>query len=140
PLQNTTSERGKVMIVGGSTSGTAAATNVIEIEDFNQGTSTAPFLRIAPSLNNGRKYVLPIILPNGMVVVFGGTSQGTTNYVYVPEMFDPENESQGWTTLAAATVGRTYHGVALLLPDGSVWTASSTSIPCTANELRTEIF
>jgi hypothetical protein len=52
----------------------------------------------------------------------------------------PENEGQGWTTLPAATVGRTYHGVALLLPDGSVWTASSTQNPCTANELRTEIF
>jgi galactose oxidase-like protein/fibronectin type III domain protein len=140
PLQNTTTERGKVMIVGGSTTGTTAATAVVEIEDFNQGTSTAPVLRTVASLNVGRKFVLPIILPNGKVVVFGGTSQGTsTNYVYVPEMFDPENEAQGWVTLPAATVGRVYHGTALLLPDGSVWTASSTPSPCT-NEYRTEIF
>jgi hypothetical protein len=140
PLQNTTTERGKVMIVGGSTTGSTAATAVVEIEDFNQGTSTAPVLRTVASLNVGRKFVLPIILPNGKVVVFGGTSQGTsTNYVYVPEMFDPENEAQGWVTLPAATVGRTYHGTALLLLDGSVWTASSTPSPCT-NEYRTEIF
>ncbi len=139
PLQNTTSERGKVMIVGGSTTGTTAATVVVEIEDFNQGTSTSPVLRTVASLNYGRKFILPIILPNGKVAVFGGTSQGNTNYVYIPEMFDPENEAQGWVTLPAATVGRTYHGVSLLLPDGSVWTASSTPHSCT-NEYRTEIF
>jgi hypothetical protein len=130
------------MIVGGSTTGSTAATAIVEIEDFNQGTSTAPVLRTGPSLNVGRKFLLPIILPNGKVVVFGGTSQGTSNtanYVYVPEMFDPENEAQGWVTLPAATVGRTYHGTALLLPDGSVWTASSTPSQCT-NEYRTEIF
>ncbi|MDQ6866052.1 MAG: DUF1929 domain-containing protein, partial [Thermoproteota archaeon] len=140
PLQNTTTENGKVMIVGGSVAFDTAATNVVEIEDFNQGTSRAPVLRTGPSLNNGRKFVLPIILPNGKVVVFGGTSQGTTNYVFVPESFDPENEGQGWAILPAATVGRTYHGTALLLPDGSVWTASSTPNPCTADENRTEIF
>jgi hypothetical protein len=139
PLQNTSNERGKVLIVGGSTSGTTAATNVVEIEDFNQGTSTAPVLRTVASINFARKFLLPIILPNGKVVIFGGSSQGTTNPIYVPEMFDPENEGQGWVTLPAATVPRVYHGTALLLPDGSVWTASSTVNACTT-ELRTEIF
>ena len=123
PLQNTTTERGKVLILGGSTSDTTVATNVVEIEDFNAGTSTAPVLRTVNPINNGRKFILPIILPNGKVVIFGGSSMGTTNPIKVPEMFDPENEAQGWTTLPAATVNRVYHGVALLLPDGSVWTA-----------------
>ena len=127
------------MIVGGSTSDTTVATNVVEIEDFNQGTSTAPVRRTVASLNSGRKFLLPIILPNGKVVVFGGSSQGTTNPINIPEMFDPENESQGWVTLPAATVPRVYHGTALLLPDGSVWTASSTVNPCQP-EMRTEIF
>ena len=131
PLQNTSNERGKVIIVGGSTTGSTAATNVVEIEDFNQGTSTAPVLRTVASLNIARKFLLPIILPNGKVIVFGGSSQGTTNPIYIPEMFDPENESQGWVTLPAATVPRVYHGTALLLPDGSVWTASSTVNACT---------
>jgi hypothetical protein len=139
PLQNTSAERGKVLIVGGSISGTTTATKVVEIEDFNQGTSTAPVLRQVASLHYGRKFLLPIILPNGKVVVFGGSSQGTTNPIYIPEMFDPENESQGWVTLSAATVPRVYHATALLLPDGSVWTASSTVNTCTT-ELRTEIF
>jgi Domain of unknown function (DUF1929)/Bacterial Ig domain/Fibronectin type III domain len=54
-------------------------------------------------------------------------------------MFDPENENAGWTDLPAATVPRVYHGIALLLPDGSVWTACSTMYSCTT-EYRTEIF
>jgi hypothetical protein len=54
-------------------------------------------------------------------------------------MFDPENESAGWVALPAATVARVYHGVALLLPDGSIWTAGSTVYSCTP-EYRTEIF
>jgi methionine-rich copper-binding protein CopC len=139
PLQNTTAERGKVMIVGGSTNDTTAATNVVEIEDFNQGTSTSPVLRRGPSIHHARKYLNPIILPNGKLVIFAGSSQNVTNPVLIPEMFDPENENAGWTDLPAATVPRVYHGIALLLPDGSVWTACSTRYSCTT-EYRTEIF
>ena len=139
PLQNTTTERGKVMIVGGSTNDTTAATNIVEIEDFNQGTSTNPVLRRPPAIHHARKYVNPIILPNGKLVIFAGSSQNVTNPVLIPEMFDPENENAGWTDLPAATVPRVYHGIALLLPDGSVWTACSTIYSCTT-EYRTEIF
>jgi Domain of unknown function (DUF1929) len=139
PLQNTTTERGKVMIVGGSTNDTTAATNVVEIEDFNRGTSTSPVLRRGPSIRHARKYLNPIILPNGKLVIFAGSSQNVTSPVLIPEMFDPENENAGWTDLPAATVPRVYHGIALLLPNGSVWTASSTRYSCTT-EYRTEIF
>lgn len=139
PLQNSSSERGKVIVLGGSPTNTAPATNSVEIHDFNQGTSTSPNIRTVAPLNTGRKYVLPIILPNGKVVVFGGSTQGNDHPVYVPEMFDPENESQGWVNLPAATVYRGYHGTALLLPDGSVWTAGTTPNPGVW-ELRIEIF
>ena len=114
PLQNTTTERGRVMLVGGSTTDLVPATTVVEIQDFNQGTATSPVLRTGPSLNHGRKFILPVILPNGRIAVFGGSSQGGGNPVLIPEIFDPENEGQGWTDLTAATVPRLYHGVALL--------------------------
>ena len=140
PLQNTTSERGKVMVVGGAPSGTAPATRVVEIHDFNQGTNTNPVIRTVGQLNFGRRYILPIILPNGKIMVFGGSSQGGNTPVYVSESFDPENESQGWTTLAPATVPRLYHGTALLMTDGSVWTAGSTPSSGGNWELRTEFF
>jgi fibronectin type 3 domain-containing protein len=137
PLQNSTSERGKVLIVGGSTTDTANATTSVQMLDFNQGTSTTPVIRSVQSIRNGRKFLLPMILPNGRVLVLGGSSQSNENPVYVPEMFNPVNEA--WTNLPAATVPRVYHGVALLLPDGSVWTASS-SISRTVSEFRTEIY
>ena len=47
------------------------------------------------------------------------------NHISIPEMFDPENESQGWVNLPAAIVLRGYHGTALLLPHGIIWTAGS---------------
>jgi hypothetical protein len=127
------------MVLGGSVEATEPATNVVEIHDFNQGTSISPNIRTVSPLNSGRKYVLPIILPDGKVVIFGGSAQGNNNPVFVPEMFDPENESQGWVNLPAATVPRVYHGTAVLLPDGSVWTAGSTP-GSGVWELRIEIF
>ena len=57
----------------------------------------------------------------------------------IPEIFDPENEGQGWTDLTTATVPRLYHGMALLLLDGRVWTANDTPNQCQP-ELRTEIY
>lgn len=139
PLQNTTTERGKVMNVGGAISDTDPSTTLVEIEDFNAGSSTNPVLRSVPSLNFARRFILPIILPNGKIAVFGGSSQGGNSPVLTPEIFDPENEGQGWKTLPQAQVARMYHGVALLLPDGSIWTASTTATQCVP-ELRTEIF
>jgi hypothetical protein len=127
------------MVVGGSVSAVGPPTNVVEIHDFNQGTSTSPNIRTVQPLNRGRKYPLPIILPDGRVVIFGGSAQANENPVFVPEMFDPENEGQGWVNLPGATVPRVYHGTAVLLPDGSVWTAGST--PGVADwELRIEVF
>ena len=73
-------------------------------------------------------------------MLFGGSSVGGNTPVYVPESFDPENEGQGWTALAPATVPRLYHGTALLMTDGSVWTAGSTPGSGGNWELRTEFF
>jgi hypothetical protein len=137
PLQNTTSERGKILLVGGSPTSSDPGTTRVEVIDFNSGSSTSPAVRTVSSLRNGRRYVLPVMLPDGKVVVFGGSAQGNNRPVYVPEMFDPATET--WTSLASASVPRVYHGVALLLPDGRVWTAGSTPARSTW-ELRTEFF
>ncbi|MEW6605435.1 MAG: galactose oxidase-like domain-containing protein [Thermoproteota archaeon] len=134
PLENTSSENGKILIVGGSPGSAEPATAACQILDFNAGN---PSIRAVDSLQFGRKYLAPVILPDGKVVVFGGAAQGNSNPRFVPEMFDPDTES--WTGLAAANVPRVYHQVSLLLPDGSVWTAGST--PTRSNwELRTEFF
>lgn len=134
PLNNTTTEKGKILIVGGSPTSADPAIRTCQILDFNAGN---PSIKTVGSLAYGRKYLAPVILPDGKVVVFGGAAQDNSNPRYAPEMFDPSTER--WTTLPAASVPRVYHQVALLLPDGRVWTAGST--PSGSNgELRTEFF
>lgn len=76
-----------------------------------------------------RQHCFPILMPDATVLVVGGSTTNPSDWsgyyfdgVLLPEVFD----SDYWTTLdVAATVPRVYHGVALLLPDGRVWTAGS---------------
>jgi hypothetical protein len=124
PLNNTTSERGRVLIAGGQSNYLLPATNTAEMLDFNQGTATAPVIRSTASMRIARVFALPVILPTGKLVLFGGVAQNTEDYIHTPEMFDPVTET--WTSLPDAGVSRTYHSTALLLPDGRVWTASGT--------------
>jgi len=134
PLNNTTTEKGKILIVGGSPTSSDPATRTCQVLDFNAGN---PSIRTVGSLAYGRKYLAPVILPDGKVVVFGGAAQGNSNPRYVPEMFNLS--TQTWTSLPPASVPRVYHQVSLLLPDGRVWTAGST--PSRSRwELRTEFF
>jgi len=137
PLQNTTTETGRVLSIGGASTITSPATNTCEIVTPNgkslQTQLTAP-------MQFPRLYLNATLLPTGSVFVNGGTSQNdlVSNSVYAAEMFDPI--SQTWTTMPSATVGRRYHSVALLLPDGTVWTAGTTIGLAPPGELRTEIF
>ena len=137
PLNNSASERGKILIVGGDRTSTEPTLSSVEIIDFNAGSSTNPVVRSVASISQARKFLLPVILPNGKLVIFGGFDPGTGAYTNTPEMFDPVSET--WTSLPEATVPRGYHGVALLLPDGRVWTAGSTPSK-SVWELRTELF
>ena len=121
PLQNTTSEKGKIIIIGGSSDGPDFATTSVEKIDFT--TTTPTVTQIAP-LTYRRKYLLPVILPNGKCVVFGGSEKHWDLPTNIPEMFDPQ--TQTWQLLPTASIDRVYHSVALLLPDARVWLAGST--------------
>jgi hypothetical protein len=141
PLNNNATERGKVLVCGGS-AGTVTTTNpgirAVEILDFDAGTNTNPVVRSVAQITYGRRYLTPIILPTGKLVIFGGTAFAANNSpVYVPEIFNPVSES--WQTLPAASVPRVYHQSAVLLTDGRVRTQGGTQTSGT-QELRTEIF
>ncbi len=78
-----------------------------------------------------RQQCFPILMPDATVLVVGGSTTHPSDWsgyffdaVQLPEVYDP---SLGrWRTISAeAHVPRVYHGVALLLPDGRVWTAGS---------------
>lgn len=135
PLENIDTERGKILVCGGSPLATENSTNSAQIA-VPSGTGLTR--RSIQSMSHARKHLNPVILPTGQIVMFGGNLKGWgTSPVLNPEMFDPVSET--WTDWPAATVPRMYHGVALLLQDGRVWTAGTTPTNLT-KELRVEIF
>jgi hypothetical protein len=133
PLQNVETEKGKILVCGGSKP-PDPPTNTAEIAEPS-GTFGLT-RRSVQSMQYARHYVGPVILPTGQIVIFGGSLKGTESPVLYPEMFDPVSET--WTVWPAATVPRMYHHVSLLLHDGRVWTAGTT--PIKADEVRVEIF
>jgi hypothetical protein len=74
-----------------------------------------------------RRYNLnAVLLPTGDVFVCGGVESGSLSDeppVRKAEVYHPDSDQ--WETLETAEVTRNYHSVALLLPDGRVWTAGS---------------
>jgi hypothetical protein len=109
---------GKILIVGGATPPTATA----EVIDLNAPT---PAWRLVGSMAYSRRQLNATLLPNGQVLVTGGTSGKGFNDLKSPvfpaELWDPKSEN--WTTLASQTGYRGYHSVALLLPDATVLAA-----------------
>jgi len=87
-----------------------------------------------------RSYSCPVILPTGEIFFSGGTGKDggdevrQANAVRAGEMYNPginwetgqyEVNNESWQTVEAAVVARHYHSVALLMPNGAVWTAGS---------------
>jgi hypothetical protein len=71
----------------------------------------------APSMIHKRKYPNGVLLPDGSLLVMGGTSGRQS--VFHAELFD----GTSWTELPPQDTPRTYHSTALLLPDGRVLSA-----------------
>ena len=135
PLENTDTERGKILVCGGSTPRPVdPATTVAQIAEPS---GTGLTRRNVQSMNHARKHLNPVILPTGQIAIFGGNLSGSQSPVLNPEMFDPVSET--WTVWPAASVPRMYHGMALLLQDGRVWTAGTTPTSL-VKELRVEVF
>jgi hypothetical protein len=139
PLQNIPTEKGKILICGGSNGPAGPTTNSVQIADPHTPPRIGLTRRNVPSMTYARKHQNPVILPTGDIVIFGGNSvlNQDSSAVLTPEMFNPVSET--WSTLPPHTVHRLYHGIALLLMDGRVWTAGTT-LNKSHKEKRTEIF
>jgi Domain of unknown function (DUF1929)/Bacterial Ig domain len=117
-------DTGKILFVGGGDPPTGAA----EVIDLN---AASPSWRTVGSLATPRRHLNATLLPDGKVLVTGGTFgpgfNDTSSPAFAAEMWDPATEQ--WTTMASQTVGRFYHSVALLLPDGRVMSAGGNGHP-----------
>jgi len=117
---------GKILLLGGGD----PPTNTAEVIDLNQ---PSPTWRFVGNMTVARRQVNATLLPDGTVLVTGGTScPGANNAdpgcpVLSAELWDPATES--FQPLASATVPRLYHSAAVLLPDGRVLTTGGNGYP-----------
>jgi len=111
---------GNVLVFGGGD----PPTNTAEVIDLWAAT---PRWRSVGSMRHNRRQLNATILPNGYVLVTGGTSGPGFNNpntpVFQAEWWDPWTET--WAPLASNTRHRRYHSTSLLLPDGRVLSAGS---------------
>jgi hypothetical protein len=109
---------GKVIVIGGGIPPTATA------ETIDLG-AAVPAWTYTASMNFPRRQANATVLPDGSVLVTGGSSgasfDDSTHPVYPAELWNPTTGS--WTVLASLSVYRGYHSIALLLPDGRVLSA-----------------
>jgi hypothetical protein len=120
---------GKILLVGGGDPPTATA----EVIDLN---AAVPTWRVVGSMSIARRHLNATILPDGTVLVTGGSyGAGFDNQstpVFSAELWNPVTET--FTPLASASVPRLYHSAALLLADGRVLTTGGDNTP------QTEVF
>jgi len=124
-------EAGKILYTGGGgnptwiqspDAKTNAPTAIAEMIDIN---AQAPTWTSAGTMAFPRRHLNSTILPDGTVLITGGTTGGgfvdidPSHAAKAAELWDPKTPSQ-WRTLASNSVMRVYHSVSLLLPDGTV--------------------
>jgi hypothetical protein len=113
---------GKVLVVGGTANPPLSSAQTIDL------TNDPNWHYVAP-LNSGRKFHTATVLPDGKVLVTGGTRCAGQNDIGCPdgaaarpEMWDPKSPLVPWVEMAPNPSGipRVYHSVAILLPDARV--------------------
>lgn len=128
-------DNGKVMIIGGG-----APTATAEIINLND---PVPAWRYTGTMANARRQANATLLPDGTVLVTGGSSgagfDDPTHPVFPAELWNPATEN--WSTMASLSTYRGYHSVALLLPDGRVLSAGGQCLRAQGcNPYSAEIF
>ncbi|CAN8095113.1 unnamed protein product [Discula destructiva] len=81
-----------------------------------------PTVTTVQSMKYPRAFGSGIVLPDGKVLIVGGQAYALPFSDSTPampaELFDPATST--WSTMASIAVPRTYHSVAILLPDATV--------------------
>jgi galactose oxidase len=134
-------DAGRILTIGGAPSYEKSnATARAYVLTVNGSTVTT---RRVAAMANTRAFHNSVVLPDGKVAVFGGQNYAVpfsdNTSVLTAEMWDPVTER--FTAMAPAVVPRTYHSVALLMPDGRVFTGGGgLCATCATNHFNAEIF
>ena len=116
PLSPANNYDPKVIIMGGGNPSTAST----EIIDMG---SSVPAWQYGPPMSQPRIEMNAVILPNGKVLALGGSlydEQNSTASLNA-DLYDPVSNT--FSSAGVYVYPRLYHSVALLLPDGTVWSA-----------------
>jgi galactose oxidase len=110
----------KVLITcGGFTANNSA--EIIELAD------TTPVWNSVQNMFIARRNAKAVILPDDRILIIGGNKEDRhIDPRFTPEAFDPTTGE--WTLLPAMNIERSYHSVAILLPDGRVWLSGTTHL------------
>ncbi|KAH6721767.1 carbohydrate-binding module family 32 protein [Leptodontidium sp. MPI-SDFR-AT-0119] len=134
---------GKIFTAGGAPSyENAPATNSAHLITITSP-STPPTVATLPSMTYARSFANGVVLPDGKIFIIGGQPYPVTftdtNAVMQPELWD--TVSNTFTVLPAHKIPRCYHSTALLLLDGTVFTAGGGLCGnCATNHLNAEIY
>ena len=115
PLRPEDGYAARLFVTGGNTSTPYAGAHILD--------TSAPTWswRAVASLDQPRVTHNAVLLPNGKVLVVGGSStfNEPTTAAMNALLFDPATE--GWGPAGKIAFPRLYHSTAILLPDGTVW-------------------
>jgi hypothetical protein len=112
---------GKILTVGGAPDyQNSNATAVANIVDISSGSA---HVSATSSMAFSRAFANSVALPDGHVFTVGGETVAVpfsdANSDMTPEIWDPATGQ--WTAMASQPEPRNYHSVAVLLPDGTVF-------------------
>ncbi len=130
---------GRILQVGGNgitDNNPNLASNLATVFDIN---GANPIVTETAAMTNRRHWSNATVLPDGQVVVTGGTTIGwqPADAVHPAEIWNPTTGT--WTVGASNVETRTYHSSAILLPNGTVFTGGG-GAPGAVNNLNAEIY
>ncbi|MER6573177.1 discoidin domain-containing protein [Streptomyces sp. NPDC001093] len=116
---------GKILTLGGATAyeNADASNRAYTIDTTKKDAAGNPVVARTGDMQSARAFSNSVVLPDGKVLAIGGQSHAVpfsdSNSAMTPELWDPATGK--FTAMAPMAVPRNYHSVAILLPDGRVF-------------------
>jgi len=135
---------GKILAFGGAPSyQNSDATTASNVIDISGGVGSQAKVTATSPLNDARGFANSVALPSGSVFTVGGETHpipfDDATSVLSPELWNPTTGR--WSLMASQAEPRNYHSVAVLLPDGRVFSGGGGLCgSCSTNHPDGQIF